>query len=245
MATPANADFTIEFDSTAFTMAPQYNRLRDFAFSIDIDEDLVAGGVYNNPNLNQVDYSVFGILDTDPTPSGFSLFDLRRSIIGNDFYTQGSSMSFEISATADLSDGLQASELVADATGKIFEFNGHEIGTGRFHPALVELYADGTGRIQNSDNEGAGPGMNQDIDFGVEYIVDLTYSTSLVLAAPSTGGPLLKGDVDFNGTVDFGDIPPFILILQQGGFQAEADCDCNTVVDFADIPAFITIFLDQ
>ena len=57
--------------------------------------------------------------------------------------------------------------------------------------------------------------------------------------------PLLKGDVDLDGDVDFDDIGPFIAALQAGVFQAEADCDCSTVVDFADIPAFIAILQTQ
>ena len=56
---------------------------------------------------------------------------------------------------------------------------------------------------------------------------------------------VLKGDVDLDGDVDFGDIPSFIAALQAGVFQAEADCDCSTVVDFADIPAFIAILQGQ
>jgi len=184
-AAPAKAQFTIEFDNNDFTMTPQFNRLRDFDFSIGIDEQLVAGGVYTNPVLGVIDYSVFGILDTDPTPSGFPAFDLQRTIVGNEFYTQGSSLNFEVSSTADLTDGLQASELVADGSGKIFEFNGREVNTGRYHPALVELFADGTGRIQNSNNTGGvnpGNGEVVDVDFGEEYIVDLTFDTSLQLA---------------------------------------------------------------
>jgi len=57
--------------------------------------------------------------------------------------------------------------------------------------------------------------------------------------------PLLKGDVDLDGDVDFNDIVPFIAVLQAGVFQAQADCDCSTVVDFGDIPAFITILQSQ
>ena len=186
-ASPAKADFTIEFDNTDFTMTPQFNRLRDFEFSIDIAEELVAGGVYTNPELNRIDYSVFGFLDLDPTPSGFPAFNLQRSIIGDEFYTQGSSLSFEISSSADLTDGLQASELVADGIGKIFEFNGREVDTGRYHPALVELFDDGTGRIQNSNNSGGinpANGLEVDVTFGEEYIVDLSFDTSLQLAVP-------------------------------------------------------------
>ncbi len=61
------------------------------------------------------------------------------------------------------------------------------------------------------------------------------------LSVASGSNPVLKGDVDLSGAVDFSDIPAFITVLQSGGFQAEADCDCSTAVDFSDIPAFITI----
>ena len=56
---------------------------------------------------------------------------------------------------------------------------------------------------------------------------------------------VLKGDVNQDGRIDFGDIPAFIAVIQAGVFQAEADCDCNGMVDFADIPAFIAILLMQ
>jgi len=48
-----------------------------------------------------------------------------------------------------------------------------------------------------------------------------------------------------SGTVSFADIPAFITILINDGFQCEADTDENGVVSFADIPAFITILIEQ
>jgi len=51
--------------------------------------------------------------------------------------------------------------------------------------------------------------------------------------------PVLKGDVNQDGAVNFADIAPFIAALQSGVFQAEADVDCSTVVNFLDIPPFI------
>ena len=72
-------------------------------------------------------------------------------------------------STADLSDGLQLSELVDLGGGLIFDFDGREVDTARFHPAQVELFSDNTGRIQNSNNTG---GFNTfantvvDVDFG-------------------------------------------------------------------------------
>ena len=55
----------------------------------------------------------------------------------------------------------------------------------------------------------------------------------------------ILGDVDMSGTVSFADIPAFITILINDGFQCEADTDENGVVSFADIPAFITILIEQ
>ena len=69
----------------------------------------------------------------------------------------------------------------------VFEFNGREVGTGRYHPALVQLNADGTGRIQNSNNFGGinpGSGELVDVDFGEEYITDLTFSPATLTLIP-------------------------------------------------------------
>ncbi|MFT5488752.1 MAG: hypothetical protein ACI9MU_003680, partial [Alphaproteobacteria bacterium] len=115
----------------------------------------------------------------------------------SDFYSQGSALSFGVSALADLSDGLQVSELVG--VDPVFLFNGREVGTGRYHPALFQLNADGTGSIRNSDNFGGtnpSSGMVVDVEFGEEYITELTFDASrLTLATavpePSAGLPLL------------------------------------------------------
>ena len=53
--------------------------------------------------------------------------------------------------------------------------------------------------------------------------------------------PILLGDVNTDGVVDFLDISPFIVVLSGGGFQEEADIDQNGVVDFLDISPFIQI----
>ena len=57
--------------------------------------------------------------------------------------------------------------------------------------------------------------------------------------------PVLLGDVNLDGAVTFGDIPPFIELLISGGYQGEADCDQSAMVEFADIPPFIAILIDQ
>jgi len=236
----AKAQFTIDFGISDFSVTDVFGQLTTFDFEIDVASPLVAGQIYNDPTLNGVVYNVSGVLDQ--TPSGFAGFNLMRTIGGQEFYNQGSSLNFEVSATANLFDGLQASELVADATGLIFEFNGRELNTGRFHPTLIRLFANGTGTIQNSNNTGGvNPFSNTvvNVDFGDEFIADLSFSSNFTLAE------VLLGDVDLSGDVTFADIPPFIQVLKSGVYQAEADVDQDGDVDFQDITPFVAILSEQ
>ncbi|MDH3903549.1 MAG: hypothetical protein OES90_10060 [Xanthomonadales bacterium] len=173
----------LTFQASDFGLNPTFSDVQTFAFTIDLAVPVTAGTGYSDPALTSVNYIVSGTLDG--TPSGFPAFNLVREILGAEFYTQGSSMEFEVSITADLSDGVQVSELVG--TGIVFEFNGREVGTGRYHPALVQLNADGTGTIQNSNNMGGinpASGMEVDVDFGEEYITGLTFKPSSLTIIP-------------------------------------------------------------
>lgn len=167
----ARADL-ISFSDSDFGLSPEFSNVQTFSFEIELGESLEAGATYSNPELLSVIYSVSGTLESG-TPSGFPGFALSREIAGNEFYAQGSSLNFEISASADLSDGLQVSEL--SGSDPVFVFNGREIGTGRFHPALFQLNSDGTGSIRNSNNV---PDGENAIDFGSEYITNLTFDPS-------------------------------------------------------------------
>ena len=196
LATAANAFvFTLSYDSREgsndIAVSENYNALRNFDFTIDINAPLTAGGVYSDPTLNGVNYNIYGILD-DPTPSNFSAFDLIRTIGGSEFYTQGSSLNFEISGSANLIDGLQASELVS------FTFDGREVNTGRFHPAYLTLSSAGTGTLHNSNNISTMPPANKDLNvaFGEEYDLDLSFNAStltLVAIPDPSAGSLLIG----------------------------------------------------
>ena len=153
----------------------------DFHFTIEIDAPLAAG-VYDNPPLLSVIYGVSGIL-MDGTPSDFEAFTLNREISGEEFYSQGSSLQFEIAASAVLDDGVQITEL--SGSEFVLRFDGREIDNGRFHPALLELRADGTGRIQNSNNT---PTLEPllEVDFGAEYINDLVFDPGNTTLITST-----------------------------------------------------------
>ena len=88
-------------------------------------------------------------------------------------------------------------------------------------------------------------------DGGSQLITDLNFDTSLQTSFDATTGyttftaatvePVLLGDVNQNGAVNFLDISPFISLLVSGQFQAEADIDQNGVVNFLDIGPFILI----
>ncbi len=191
VALSSNASaFVIELNSNNFTVNPTFSSVTGFNFSIDIAEPLQAGTTYNNPMLNGVEYNIGGPLAMG-TPSGFPAFSLVRDITGTDFYAQGSSLNFTIEAGADLSDGLQLSELTG--TVPIFILNAREVDTGRYHPSLFELNSDGTGQVQNSNNFGnntPNPSTNQlvNVNFGEEYVSELTFdpaTTTIAVPEPS------------------------------------------------------------
>lgn len=179
------AGATISFQASDFSLTQTFNTITVFNFEIVLATPLAPGMAYNNPSLTSVNYTVTGLLP-NTTPSGFSQFNLVRSISGGDFYTQGSSLMFEIAATADLSDGLQVSELFG--VDPVFTLNAREVDTGRYHPPLFELNANGTGQLQNSNNSGGenpSTGEIVDVDFGDEYVTGLTFDpAALTLAAP-------------------------------------------------------------
>lgn len=170
---------TFSTSSDDYQLTTVFSDVGFFTINVEIDAALAAG-VYVDPPISNVTYQVTGSL-ANGTPSGFPAFDLQRNITGTEFYDQGSSLSFEIAQFAVLDDGVQAAELVGN--GVVLTFNAREVDNGRFHPALFELNANGTGRIQNSDNI---PTLNPllEVDFGEEYITDLVYdpgNTTLIV----------------------------------------------------------------
>ncbi|MEO0422634.1 MAG: hypothetical protein AAF184_09885 [Pseudomonadota bacterium] len=172
-----------------YTLTNTFSEVSVFNIEIVIDAPLEAGTAYVDPPITSVTYQVQGELE-DGTPSGFPAFDLQREITGEDFYAQGSSLSFEIDAAAVLDDGVQVSELVGEEV--VFTFNGREMDTGRFHPALFELRADGTGRLQNSNNAPAG----EAIGFGEEYITDLMFDPGNTTLLSTVSEPIPPDDDD-------------------------------------------------
>ncbi len=182
---------TLSIDSSDLQVTPVFSDVDFFTIDIEIDAPLAAG-VYTDPEIIRVTYQVTGDLVAG-TPSGFAAFDLQRSITGDEFYAQGSSLSFEISQNAVLGDGVQVAELVG--AGTVLTFNGREVDNGRFHPALLELDADGSGRIQNSNNVPTLVPLLE-VAFGAEYITDLAFDAGNTTVLRRTPEGTLSGGGD-------------------------------------------------
>ena len=176
--------------SSDYQVTPAFSSVDTFSIHVEIDAAM-APGVYVDPPIINVTYQVTGTLVAG-TPSGFPAFDLQRDITGAEFYAQGSSLQFEIAPNAVLSDGVQAAELAGGGT--VLTYNAREVDNGRFHPALLELDMNGTGRIQNSDNV---PALNPllEVAFGAEYITDLVFDPGnmTLIVDPNAAPPQKSG----------------------------------------------------
>jgi len=193
----------IAFSDSDFVVTPAFNNVPLFSFEIEIDRPLEPG-VYDNPDLVRVFYTVTGELNN--TPSGFPAFELRREISGTEFYAQGSSLNFEVDANAVLTDGVQVAEL--SGMDIVFTFNGREIDNGRFHPALLELRADGTGLLQNSNNVISSSPLQQ-VDFGEEYITELRFDAGNLTLMTAIDPPQDDPPVLVSGS---GALSPLLLL---------------------------------
>ena len=142
---PAHA-FTIAFSNADFGTSPVFSNVQTFNYDIDLGEPLTSG-LFADPTINTIEYNVSGSLAT--TPSGFSGFNFQlshlvapppagpTSILGSLFYalngtpTPGQTLRFQVSATANLSDGLQVSELEDLGGGVVFRKLLHQYGSAR------------------------------------------------------------------------------------------------------------------
>ncbi len=212
---------TLSTASDDYVVTNTFSVVNVFDVEIEIDRPL-APGVYIDPPIISVSYQVVGERLEPGTPSGFPAFDLRRGrapdavLDGFEFYAQGGSLSFEISQGMDLSDGVQADELAGE--GVVLTFNAREVGTPRFHPPLFELNADGTGRIQNSNNMPIRDNEQIEVAFGAEYITDLIFdpgNTTIIIATPLTFSGGSSGGGCFIATAAYGSyLEPQVQLLR-------------------------------
>ena len=234
-ATPSTSTaFDLVFRGANTTETPVFSIVRRFDFMLQVNVP-VAEMNFSNPQLGTVDYGVRGDLDVG-TPSGFPSFQLDRTIAGSEFYSQGSSLSFRIAPGANLHDGLQ----VADLAGPdpVFVLNAREVNTGRYHPPLLELNSDGTGRIQNSNNFGGiNPATNRfvDVDFGEEYITDLSFDPANFTLAQIT----INGDFDEDGAFDCSDIDALVVAISTESNNLAFDLNNDGQLDGGDIDSWL------
>ena len=219
---PAHAQtMQLSTSNTDYQITNVVSDVDTFDFIIEIDAPLEPG-LYDNPAIISVSYRISGSL-IDGTPSGFEAFALEREITGEEFYAQGSSLRFEIDQTAVLEDGIQIAELTGSEL--VFSFDGREIDSQRFHPALFELRADGTGRIQNSNNTPTLEPLLQ-VQFGEEYINDLIFdagNTTLIagtVGAVSTDTGSSGGGGVFGFSVWYFSLCLVLRFLHLNGFKA-------------------------
>ena len=87
------------------------------------------------------------------------------------------------------------------------------------------------------------PGADIGVVFNSFNLPTLTDSgqTGFSNLVATASEPILLGDVNLDGEVNFLDISPFIVVLSTGVFQAEADVDQSGNVDFLDISPFIAV----
>ncbi|MFK7960828.1 MAG: hypothetical protein AB8G96_09915 [Phycisphaerales bacterium] len=237
LTTGSHADFLVSFTDLDFRVNPVFNDVTAFRFELRMGGDLLPGRILTEADVLAVDYRVVGVLK-DRTPSGLTGFTLLRTIDGQEFRDQGSSLFFTISADADPDDGLQLSELAGTDPnfGSTFLLNAREVDTGRYHPPILTLSARGEGRMENSNNfGGVNPvtGKKVDVDFGDEYTVDLaTDPATLTLAVAIP--PECPADVNESGFIDVFDL---IGVLAAWGpcDACPQDIDASGAVDFLDV----------
>ena len=218
-AAGAQATMTLRTSNADYVTTNVFSEVNVFDFDIEIDAPL-APGVYDDPPIVSVSYRVFGQSLEDGTPSGFTSFDLLRGrdpdvvLDGETFYAQGGSLSFEIDAAAVLSDGVQVVELVGD--GIVFTLDAREMDTPRFHPPILVLNADGTGRIQNSNNMPIRDEMQINVSPGAEYITDLVFDPGNTTVITATSATIGGGGGCFVATAAYGSyLEPQVKVLRQ------------------------------
>lgn len=201
----------LRLTDTDFVLTNTFSDVSDFSIEVLIDAP-VTPGRYVDPPIELIAYRVQGTLAAD-TPSGFEAFELVRELSGEEFYAQGGTLTFEISESAVLDDAVQVAELAGDDV--VLTFDAREVDTGRFHPPRLTLRADGTGRLQNSDNVPDGT----PIDAGSEYVTDLAFDPgNTTVIGILVDLPEVTPDPDGGG----GAVSPLALLLMVGWLVMES-----------------------
>jgi MYXO-CTERM domain-containing protein len=141
-----------------------------------------------------------GLSTNPPTQSGVSNFALNRTPTGDGIITpakpvfQRSSIEVEGDAGADLFDGLQLKELVADETGLILEVNVREferLDRARYHPPVLQAYANNSSGSTSTTNPGTVKLVEVDVGEKPTTGLDFEINGTPVVTNESRTGMLL------------------------------------------------------
>ena len=156
--------------------------------------------------------------------------------------------SIAVSGAGDVNDDGYADLIVGEDDDDSGFFGGFSFGAARVYSGVNGslLYDFGPFAADYQFSDLFGGTVSGAGDVNGDGIADfIAGGEDFSLLYISQDNRVLKGDVDLDGDVDFGDIPSFVGALQAGVLQAEADCSCNGSVGFEDIPPFIDILIGQ
>ena len=194
-----------------------------------------------------------GTSNNDDRTNGISIAGLSFSVTGANFNATtenqepnlenvGSSVWWSVDADANGSVTIDTFGSDFDTELHVYEFAS---GGGFNSLNLVE---------ENDDMNGSQSQVTFDVTEGTRYEIRVGGFRSsnsigagsegnIVLNGAFTDPPILLGDVNLDGMVNFFDIPMFIDVVLTNVFQAEADINEDGLVDFDDIAPFIDLVL--
>ena len=198
--------------------------------------DFGTGAIYSNASGSLVEIAREGT----PAPgAGSAVFDfLSRPVLN----TPGQiAFSSQLAGSDFSGNGIYATNL----DGQLIEI----ARTGELFDVDDDPSVDDLRQIQSlgffanigDGNGGASPFNDQGQLAFQAFFTDGTAGVFVSNLVATASEPILLGDVNLDGEVNFLDISPFIVVLSTGVFQAEADVDQSGNVDFLDISPFIAV----
>ena len=235
---PGDADGAM-FTNFGFPVFNDSGHTAFVGFLFGPEVDFNTGAIYSDASGSLVEIA----RENTPVPgAGSVVFDSFSRPVLN---TSGQ-IAFASSVTGSgysFSNGIYATDLDGQLveiarTGELFDVNDDPLVDDLREINSLSFFAnigDGNGGASPFNDRGQ-------LAFGATFTDGTSgvFISNLVAELPE---PVLLGDVNRDGTVDFEDIAPFVVLLTNGGFQAEADIDENGEVNFEDIAPFIDILL--
>ena len=192
-----------------------------------------------------------GTSNNDDWPNRIAIADLNFSETGANFnatterreqnlVNAGSSVWWSVEAGA-------SGTVTIDTFGSDFdtELHVYELAPGDSFGDLILI-------SENDDTNGSQSQVTFDVTEGTHYQIRVggfrptgTFGASEgnIVLNGVLASPILLGDVNLDGMVNFFDIPMFIDVVLTNVFQAEADINEDGLVDFDDIAPFIDLVL--